>query len=70
MKNLQDILGEITKITTNIITNYPELYIFLEETPFTIPSINNLHIDSKVMEGYLEDLKGILENYTKTREKV
>ena len=60
MKNLQSILTQITQLTTNIETNYPELYRFLDENPMTIPSMNHPHIDSKVMQDYLESLKQLL----------
>lgn len=69
MNALQKILGDITEITTNIETNYPELYVFLEEEPITIPSLTHPHIDKKTLQDYLEGLKLVLKNYIKTHKK-
>jgi hypothetical protein len=69
MKNLNQILTEITEITTNIETNYPELYRSLDENPLTIPDTNSPHIDSKIMEEYLESLKQLLSHYLETHTK-
>ena len=49
MRNLQKVLTEITKLTFEIETNYPELYQFLGENPLTIPSENHPDINKKVM---------------------
>lgn len=66
MKTLNDIQTEITKLTANIETNYPELYVTLDETPLTIPSTNHPEINISIMEDYLESLKEILKEYIKT----
>lgn len=66
MKNLKEILTEITQLTTNIETNYPELYQFLGEDPMTIPSTNHPDINKDVMEKYLESLKQLLKRYQET----
>jgi hypothetical protein len=67
MKNLENILTEITQLTTNIETNYPELYPFLEENPMTIPSTNQPDINLDIMQNYLESLKQLLKHHQKTR---
>ncbi len=66
MKNLHGILTEITQLTTNIETNYPELYRSLDENPMTIPVSDHPHIDKKIMEEYLESLKQLLEHHLET----
>jgi len=66
MKYLHNILTEITQLTTNIETNYPELYRSLDENPMTIPTMNHPHIDKKVMQEYLESLKGLLKHHLET----
>jgi hypothetical protein len=66
MKNLKSILTEITQLTTNIETNYPELYPFLEENPMTIPSTNQPDINRETMQNYLESLKQLLKHHQKT----
>jgi hypothetical protein len=63
MENLKDILMKINQLTTNIETNYPELYPFLEENPMTIPSTNQPDINLDIMQNYLESLK----HHQKTR---
>jgi hypothetical protein len=50
MANLKNILTEITQLTNNIETNYPELYRFIDENPMTIPSSNHPQITKEIME--------------------
>jgi len=69
MKTLQDIQTQIIKITTNIETNYPELFAMLDENPITIPSVIHPKMSINVMEDYLESLKQILAQYIKTHRK-
>lgn len=68
MNNLKNILTEITQLTNNIETNYPELYQTLDENPMTIPSSNDPHIDTDIMKEYLESLKQILKKYLETKK--
>ncbi|WP_405575742.1 hypothetical protein [Winogradskyella sp. Asnod2-B02-A] len=69
MKTLQDIENQIIRLTTSIEVNYPELYETLDENPVTIPSKVHPDINIKIMEDYLESLKQILKQYTKTHNK-
>lgn len=69
MKNLHNILTQITALTTNIETNYPELYRSLDENPMTLPVSKHPHIDKKVMEEYLESLTDVLNHYVE-EEKI
>jgi hypothetical protein len=69
MKDLQKILQEITDVTLNIETNYPELYRSLDENPLTLPVSKHPHMDKKVLEEYLDSLKELLENYVE-EEKI
>ena len=69
MKNLHNILTQITALTTNIKTNYPELYRSLDENPMTLPVSKHPHIDKKVMEEYLESLSDVLKHYVE-EEKI
>ena len=68
MKSLHNILTEITQLTTNIETNYPELYRSLDENPMTLPVMSHPRMDKKVMEEYLESLKQLLEHYLEEYE--
>jgi len=63
MKTKQSLLTEITQLTTNIETNYPELYTFLLEEPVTIPSEEHPHIDVAALQDYLETLKQELKHH-------
>ena len=69
MKNLQNILTEVTNLTLKIETEYPELYTFLNEDTLTIPSENHPDIDKKIMQNYLETLNEMLNHYIKTHKK-
>ncbi|MDB9720444.1 hypothetical protein OAA67_01075 [Winogradskyella sp.] len=66
MKTLTKLLTEITQLTTNIETNYPELYRSLDENPLTIPATDHPHIDKQIMENYLESLKQLLKHHLET----
>lgn len=57
------LLLEISNITLEIETNYPELYQYLDENPVTIPSEDNLNVDDKSLKNYLETLKIMLKKY-------
>ena len=63
MKSLQNILTEISALTLNIETNYPELYRSLDENPMTLPVSQHPHLDKVVIEEYLTGLKELLEHY-------
>ncbi|SHK39390.1 hypothetical protein [Maribacter aquivivus] len=63
MKQLHKILNEITALTLNIETNYPELYRSLDENPMTLPVSQHPHMDKVVMQEYLESLKQMLSHY-------
>jgi len=69
MKDLHNILIEITQLTTSIETEYPELYRSLDENPLTLPVSKHPHVDKKVMTEYLESLKQVLDHYI-TEEKI
>ncbi|GAA4941004.1 hypothetical protein GCM10023314_12390 [Algibacter agarivorans] len=69
MNVLQNIENDIVRLTTLIKTEYPELYIFLEETPITVPSVNDPDINIKVMEDYNESLKQLLKHHIETHKK-
>lgn len=66
MKDLHKLLREITLLTTNIETNYPELYGFLDENPMTIPMSNHPDIGIEVMQDYLKSLKELLRHHLET----
>tara|TARA_R110002167_G_scaffold125448_16_gene305622 strand:- start:16 stop:240 length:225 start_codon:yes stop_codon:yes gene_type:complete len=69
MKTMQSVLTEITQLTSNLETNYPELYTFLDENPMTIPASRHPHIDKEAMVDYLEGLKQMLKHHLETHHK-
>lgn len=68
MKNLQNILQEITQLTTNIETNYPELYRYLDEIPLMLPTMDKPHMDKQVLESYLKSLEQLLRHHLETHQ--
>ena len=68
MKKLEQLLLDITRLTYQIETIYPELYAFLNEDPITLPALNHPHIDINTMAEYLESLKSILKHYLETHK--
>lgn len=70
MNDLKKILVEITQLTSNIETNYPELYRILDENPLTISVSSHPYIDTQIMNDYLESLKQLLKNHIKSHKNI
>lgn len=68
MKTLKELLSDIINLTTNIETNYPELYKFLGENSLTIPSTDHPDINIAIMQDYLESLKQLLKHHLETHK--
>ena len=68
MKTEKKLLTEITRLTTSIETNYPELYKHLEEIPLTIPSEDDPEITIRSLQDYLESLKQLLKHHLETHK--
>lgn len=62
------VLTEINRITTELLTNYPELYIFLDENPVTLYHEGDREIQTKDLLNYLESLHQILKHHIETHE--
>ena len=60
------LLTKITQLTSNIESNYPELYRFLDENPLTIPNVSNPTIDQATLLSYFESLKQMLKHHLET----
>ncbi len=60
------ILNEITSITLEIETKYPEIYKFLEEDTLTLPFKKHPNINAEVLLEYLESLKQLLAHHKET----
>lgn len=68
-KDLQ-IMEEIIKITSEIETDYPELYKYLDETPISVGNITEEDISNSDLENYLNTLKWHLSNHIKSKENI
>ena len=65
MENLALVLSEITRLTTTLETEYPELYRFLDENPMTLPTGDETSLNLETMQNYLQSLKQLLKTYSK-----
>ena len=63
MNDLNKVMNEITQLTANIESNYPELYTFLDENPITNPSETDPKVDLAAYQDYLESLKTLLKHH-------
>ena len=62
----RQILTGISKVTSDIEANYPELQKYLSETQSTLPKGNNKSattINEKELNSYLEELKKMVSEY-------
>mgnify|MGYP003637920119 CR=1 FL=1 len=69
MNNLRKVLGEISELTSDIETNYPELYRSLDENPLTIPAKNHPQVNKDDLKEYLESLKELIKHHLETHRK-
>ena len=66
MKKITRILQEITKVTTEMETSYPEIYKFLDEDISTLPFREHPKINFEILKEYLDSLNQLLQHYKKT----
>lgn len=66
MKTLNQLMQEIIRLTTQIETNYPELYKYLSETPLALHEAPEKTVDTIELERYLETLKSQLLHHIET----
>lgn len=73
MKTIHTLMQELVLLTSQIETNYPELYSTLNETPLFLGESSAHGITTKELESYLntlkEKLKHYIENHPKSRYK-
>ena len=62
-------MQEIISLTSNIETNYPELYKYLDETPFKICNSDKTEICIADLEEYLQTLKEQLHEHIAMHKK-
>lgn len=70
MERMSKILNEITLITLEIETKYPEIYKFLEEDTLTLPFKEHPQINAEILFDYLESLKQLLSHYKETHSNI
>lgn len=69
MTDSMSIVTKITQLTSNIETNYPELYRILDENPLTLPNQSHPNLDQTTLMSYLESLKQLLKHHLETHKK-
>ena len=69
MKKLNTLLIQITELTSQIESDYPELYQFLDENPLTLPVAVHPEVNKKALEEYLQSLRQLLEHHRETHIK-
>jgi len=60
MKTEKELNAKILSLTMKIREERPELTKYLEEMPITIPSESDPEITHKLLKGYIESLKDLL----------
>ena len=63
MKTEKELMENISKLTTTIRSEFPELMKFLNEMPETIPNIVSPEINRKSLEEYFNSLENLLLKY-------
>lgn len=69
MKKINQLMEQIIQISSEIETQYPELYKYLDETPITICKAPEKEICLADLESYLNTLKNQLNNHIATHKK-
>lgn len=69
MKTQHEIDEEISLLTLEIETKYPELYKTLEETPIFRPSPTQQGISLADLENYLETLKRMVKEHLASHKR-
>ena len=59
-------MQEVIQLTTEIETNYPELYKYLNETPLSVGEAQNKTINTHDLKDYLATLREQLLHYLET----
>ena len=63
MKTEKELTKNISKITTTIREEFPELMKFLNEMPETIPDVAHPEITTKILQDYFNSLENLLQKY-------
>jgi hypothetical protein len=68
MNELRKLFKEITGLTLDMETNYPELYRYLDKNPLTLPVSSHPHIDKSELQEYLHGLRELLRHHLETHK--
>ena len=63
-------MQDTIRVTTEIGTNYPELYQFLGETPLFLSAGNDNEVSRTDFEKYLSTIKHQLRNHIATHKSI
>ncbi|MFN3754886.1 hypothetical protein [Flavobacterium sp.] len=66
MKTLNQLMQDIIQLTTEIETQYPELYKYLSETPLSLCETSSERVHTTELVQYLETLKSQLQHHIET----
>jgi hypothetical protein len=69
MKNAHELMEEVIEFTSEIETEYPELYKYLEETPLFQGPVSGSDVSAVDLENYLNTLKRQVIDYLKTHDQ-
>jgi len=69
MKEFNVLTEEITALTLEIETDFPELYRFLDENPLTIPAHDLPSMPLEKLKDYLTSLKELLLHHVETHRE-
>jgi len=64
------LMQDTIRVTEEIRAGYPELYIFLDETPLILYAANDNEIYSADFEKYLSTIKQQLQNHIATHKNI
>ena len=63
MKSKKELTENISKLTTTIHLEFPELMKYLNEMPETIPYVAHPEISAKILQDYFNTLENLLLEY-------
>ena len=68
MKNIHQLMEEIIQLSSEMQSNYPELYKNLNETPLFLGKSTEKEISTKDLESYLNTLKEQLKDFIESHK--
>lgn len=68
MKNKTILIREINDLLTEMATEYPEIYKFLDEDTTNLYSLDHPVVDNKVLLDYRNNLKELIEKHKESHQ--